>query len=104
MNGNGDPPVCKIESYFEKVAEARKHSKAAKAKSKPLKGMYITGGIEQRDFNSKFNKILEFLKGGHAVKVTIMPKKFSKGNRFKDGVRRDRMEGIYMLFIIKKCV
>jgi hypothetical protein len=63
--------------------------------------MFMTGGIEQRDFNMKMKKVTEFLMKGHPVKVSIVPKKFLKNNRFtKDGVKRDRMQGNASLWMV----
>lgn len=54
----------------------------------------MTGGIERRDFLMKMKKVVEFLKKGHPVKVSIVPKKFLKNHRLdKDGKRKDRMKG-----------
>ena len=65
----------------------------ASQKARALKEMFMTGGIEKRDFLTKMKKVNEFLTNGHLVKVTVVPKRFMKNDRFKNGVRRDRMAG-----------
>jgi translation initiation factor IF-3 len=95
VNGKADPPVCKLEKFGLMLTEARKKSREVKAKQKArqMKEMFVTSGIEARDFATKMVKVKEFLLAGHSVKVSIVAKKFTKANRFKDGVRRDRMAG-----------
>lgn len=100
VNDKSDPPVCKIESFKGKIQQLKAFDKEIKQKEKDRrqKEMYMTGGIEARDFKIKMNKVDSFLKKGHTVKVTIVPKRFTKNNRFKDGVRRDRMGGQCLYF------
>jgi len=95
VNAKADPPVCKLEKFGLMLTEARKKHKEVKAKQKArqMKEMFVTSGIEARDFATKMVKVKEFLVLGHSVKVSIVAKKFTKANRFKDGVRRDRMAG-----------
>ena len=102
MNGQSDPPVCKLELYKEKLAAVTQKVKENRQieKARTLKEMFMTGGIEERDFNTKMKKVNEFLTKGHPVKVSIVPKKFLKNNRFKDGVRRDRMAGKYYNYMV----
>ncbi len=87
--------MCKLEDYAAKQKERRLRAKEIEKENKVrvMKEMFCTGGIEPRDFLTKMDKVDSFLKKGHPVKVTIMPKLFTKNNRFKDGVRRDRMSG-----------
>jgi translation initiation factor IF-3 len=96
VNASSDPPVCKIDVSKQKRADQPPKEKEVRgpSKARTLKEMFMTGGIEQRDFNMKMKKVTEFLTKGHPVKVSIVPKKFLKNNRFtKDGVKRDRMQG-----------
>lgn len=97
VNGKADPPVCKVEDFAEKIQEIKAKDKELKVskKARALKEMFMTGGIEKRDFLTKMKKVNEFLTTGHPVKVTVVPKRFLKNDRFKNGVRRDRMHGEY---------
>lgn len=97
VNGKADPPVCKVEDFVKKVQEIKTKEKEMKVskKARSLKEMFMTGGIEKRDFLTKMKKVNEFLTTGHPVKVTVVPKRFLKNDRFKNGVRRDRMHGEY---------
>jgi len=102
VNDKSDPVVCKIESFKGKIQHMKALDKEIKQKEKDRrqKEMYMTGGIEARDFQIKMNKVDSFLKKGHTVKVTIVPKRFTKNNRFKDGVRRDRMGGQLLFSVV----
>ena len=74
---------------------AKKKLKESKMqqKARSLKEMYLSAGIELRDFNTKMSKVKQFLASGHPVKISVLAKKFTKKNRFKNGIRRDRMAG-----------
>lgn len=95
VNAKADPPVCKVEDFVKKVQDIKTKEKEVKAsqKARSVKEMFMTGGIEKRDFLTKMKKVNEFLTRGHQVKVTVVPKRFLKNDRFKNGVRRDRMSG-----------
>ena len=77
VNGDTDPAVCKIQDYGKLVMDKsvkRKEQKAA-AKSRSLKEMFVKGGIDTNDLNTKVRKIKEFLEAGHTVKVVVLAKK-----------------------------
>lgn len=95
VNGDADPPVCKLENFGRKIMDLKKKQKEAKAqiKARSQKEMIITTGIESRDLQTKMDKVHAFLEKGHHVRVCIIPKKFTRGNRYRNGVKRDRMEG-----------
>ena len=77
VNGDTEPPVCKIQDYGKLVMDKsvkRKEQKVA-AKSRSLKEMFVKGGIDVNDLNTKVRKIKEFLEVGHPVKVVVLAKK-----------------------------
>ena len=58
VNGDTDPAVCKIQDYGKLVMEKsakRKEQKAA-AKRRSLKEMFVKGGIDTNDLNTKVRK------------------------------------------------
>lgn len=96
VNAKADPPVCKAEAFddFVDVAKEKEKTRKSKEKARQLKEMFVTAGIQQRDFSMKMKKVTDFLRKGHPVKVSIIPKKFLKNDRKdKHGVRKDRMQG-----------
>lgn len=105
MNAKADPPVCKVEDYAQRLVVAKTREKEVKAtqKARALKEIFMTGGIEKRDFLTKMKKVNEFLTRGHPVKVTVVPKRFLKNDRFKNGVRRDRMAGKFYCASFASC-
>ena len=77
INGDSDPPVCKILDYGKLVMDKNKKDKKEKAikKSKGMKEMFVKGGIDQNDLNTKIKKVREFLLVGHTVKIVVLAKK-----------------------------
>lgn len=96
VNATSDPPVCKLESFVQVLGQAKKKAKESLAlqRIRATKEMFFTAGIESRDFAFKMEKVKQFISEGHNVKVVIVHKTFRGKHRFKDGVRRNRMEGI----------
>ncbi len=68
------PPVCRIEDYGEMVAALRTQEKVKKAndKARSLKEMFVGGGIESHDLQTKLNKVKQFLNEGHPVKISVL--------------------------------
>ncbi len=68
------PPVCRIMDYGKWRYEADQRAKESKKKSSHLtvKEMKYRPKIGLGDFDTKTRKVVEFLGGGHKVKVTIM--------------------------------
>jgi translation initiation factor IF-3 len=86
--------VCKLESMTEQVAAKQKAAVQLIEKPRKLKEMFMTCGIEKRDFELKMKKVVEFLVKGHPVKATVVPKTFLRNHQVdKDGKRKDRMKG-----------
>lgn len=77
VNGESDPPVCKIQDYGKLVMDKSKKDKKEKAakKTRSLKEMFVKGGIDQNDLNTKIKKVRQFLLVGHTVKVVVLAKK-----------------------------
>ncbi len=69
-----NPPVCRIMDYGKWRYEADQRAKESKKKSSNLtvKEMKYRPKIGPGDFDTKTRKVVEFLGGGHKVKVTIM--------------------------------
>lgn len=76
---NQKPPVCKIMSYSKFKYEEKKKARKGKirGKAKDLKEMRFSPNIGEGDLQHKLNRIKEFLRKGHKVKITI----FFKGRR-----------------------
>ena len=68
------PPVCKIMDYGKFRYEQQKREKEARKKQKTfdIKEVKLRPGIEDHDFNVKYNNAVRFLEDGDKVKVTIM--------------------------------
>lgn len=67
------PPVCKIMDYGKYRFEINKKEKEAKKKQKTveIKEIRISPTIEEHDFNVKARQLLQFLKEGDKIKVTV---------------------------------
>lgn len=70
---NAKPPVCKIMDYGKYKFEINKKQKEAKKKQKTItvKEIRISPSIEEHDFKVKAKKVVEFLKDGDKVKITV---------------------------------
>ncbi|MBA2564880.1 MAG: translation initiation factor IF-3 [Gemmatimonadetes bacterium] len=68
------PPVCKIMDYGKfKYDTAKKEREARKKQHNvQLKEIRYRPNIEDHDFDFKTNHVVEFLKEGNKVKVTVM--------------------------------
>ena len=68
------PPVCKIMDYGKFRYEQQKREKEARKKQKTfdIKEVKLRPGIEDHDFNVKYQNAVRFLEDGDKVKVTIM--------------------------------
>lgn len=67
------PPACRIMDYGKYLFELNKKEKEAKKKQKVvnLKEIRVSTGIEEHDFNVKLKHLLQFLKDGDKVKITV---------------------------------
>jgi translation initiation factor IF-3 len=68
-----NPPVCRIMDYGKYIFELHKKEKEAKKKQKvvTIKELRVSPSIEEHDFNVKVKQLLQFLKDGDKVKVTV---------------------------------
>ena len=68
------PPVCKIMDYGKYKYETAKKDREARKKQHnvQLKEIRYRPNIEDHDFEFKTNHVIEFLKEGNKVKVTVM--------------------------------
>jgi len=69
-----NPPVCRIMDYGKFKYETAQRAKESrkKASSVSLKEMKYRPKIGQGDFDTKTDKVENFLSDGHKVKITIM--------------------------------
>ncbi len=68
------PPVCRIMDYSKYKYEQEKREREAKKHQKQfhLKEIRVKPNIEEHDYGIKLRHLLEFLKNGDKVKVTLM--------------------------------
>lgn len=68
-----EPPVCKIMDFGKYKFEIQKKEKEAKKKQKivSVKEIRISPTIEEHDLNVKLKQLIQFLKDGDKVKVTV---------------------------------
>jgi translation initiation factor IF-3 len=68
-----NPPVCRVMDYGKYIFELHKKEKEAKKKQKivSIKELKVSPTIEDHDFNVKMKQLLQFLKDGDKVKVTV---------------------------------
>ncbi|MFN0091820.1 MAG: translation initiation factor IF-3 [Acidimicrobiales bacterium] len=69
-----NPPVCRIMDYGKFKYEAAQRAKESRkhASNVSVKEMKYRPKIGTQDFETKTRKVMEFLREGHKVKVTIM--------------------------------
>lgn len=68
------PPVCRIMDFSKYKYEQEKREREAKKHQKhfQLKEIRVKPNIEEHDYHIKLRHMLEFLKEGNKVKVTLM--------------------------------
>lgn len=73
ISPNTNPPVCKILDFGKYKFNLEKKEKEAKKKQKviKIKEIRLQPDIDVHDYQFKLNHIIEFLKEGNKVKVTI---------------------------------
>lgn len=74
VNDKSDPPVCRLDDYGLKLKDSKQKLKIKRAKERErsVKEMFISCGIGPHDFQTKVNKIKDFLDEGHPVKVFLV--------------------------------
>ena len=70
---DGDPIVCKILDYGQKLYEEKKQKAAAKKKQiqTQVKEIKFRPGTDEGDYQVKLRNLKRFLEGGDKVKVTL---------------------------------
>ena len=68
------PPVCRIMDFSKYKYEQEKREREAKKHQKhfQIKEIRVKPNIEEHDYGIKLKHLLEFLKNGDKVKVTLM--------------------------------
>lgn len=68
------PPVCRIMDFSKYKYEQEKREREAKKHQKhfQIKEIRVKPNIEEHDYGIKLKHLLEFLKEGNKVKVTLM--------------------------------
>ena len=68
------PPVCRIMDFSKYKYEQEKREREAKKHQKhfQIKEIRVKPNIEEHDYHIKLKHMLEFLKEGNKVKVTLM--------------------------------
>ena len=75
VNGNIQPPLCRIESYDKWLYNQKKKVKENKPKTIELKEIQLTTNIGKNDLLVKAKKVKEFISNGDKVKVVLTMKK-----------------------------
>ena len=75
MNGNANPPVCKIMDYNKFKYESKKKNKENMKKQREanleLKEYRLSVTIDIHDFNTRVKNSTKYLEKGHKVKISI---------------------------------
>ena len=75
MNGNGNPPVCKVMDYnkyrYEKNKKEKEALKRQKANASETKEFRLSSVIDVGDFETKVKQVTKYLQKGDKIKVTI---------------------------------
>lgn len=74
INGNSDPPVCKIADYskYRYMLEKKRKEKAKNAKATEVKEVKMSYKIGVGDYNVRLKAATKFLQKGNRVRVTVM--------------------------------
>ena len=75
MNGNSNPPVCKVMDYnkyrYEKQKKEKEALKKQKANMSELKEYRLSPVIDVGDFETKLRNATKYLEKGDRIKLTI---------------------------------
>lgn len=71
--GNSTPAVCRIMNYgkFQYEASKKKRDSRKKQHNTKLKEIQFHPRIEEHDYQTKLNHLVDFLRKGHKVKVVM---------------------------------
>ncbi|MFO7821426.1 MAG: translation initiation factor IF-3 [Lentisphaeria bacterium] len=91
--GKSNPPVCRIMDYgkFQYEEKKKKREQRKKSHTTKLKEIQFHPNIDEHDYQTKLNHIIDFLKKGCKVKVSV----FFRGREMahKD-IGRDLMDRV----------
>jgi translation initiation factor IF-3 len=75
INGNANPPVCKLLDYnkfkYEKKKKAKESLKKQRETSTEVKEFRLSVNIDKHDFETKANNVSKYLERGHKIKVSV---------------------------------
>ena len=75
MNGNSNPPVCKVMDYnkyrYEKNKKEKEALKRQKANYSETKEFRLSSVIDVGDFETKLRQVTKYLQKGDKIKITI---------------------------------
>src|SRR5213075_3286663 len=73
ISPNANPPVCKIQDYGKFLYEQEKRERANKKSQKTItvKEAKFRINVDDHDFETKKNHVINWLSEGHKVKATI---------------------------------
>ena len=74
VNDRSDPPVCRLDDYGLKLKDSKQKLKIKRTKERErsVKEMFMSCGIGLHDFQTKINRIKDFLEDGHPVKIFLV--------------------------------
>jgi translation initiation factor IF-3 len=73
VSANAVPPVCRIQDYGRFLYEKEKSERAAKKKQKVItvKEIKFSVTVDEHDYQTKKNKVLQFFADGDKVKASL---------------------------------
>jgi translation initiation factor IF-3 len=73
VSANAVPPVCRIQDYGRFLYEKEKSERAAKKKQKVItvKEVKFSVTVDEHDYQTKKNKVMNFLADGDKVKASL---------------------------------
>lgn len=75
INGDANPPVCKLLDYkkfkYEKKKKAKEAMKKQREFNAELKEFRLSVNIDIHDFDTKARNVAKYLEKGHKIKVAI---------------------------------
>jgi translation initiation factor IF-3 len=73
VSPNAEPPVCRIMDFGKYRYEESMKRKQAKSRShsRQVKEVKFHANVAEHDYNTKVNRMRQFLEKGHKVKVTL---------------------------------
>jgi translation initiation factor IF-3 len=74
VSSDSTPPVCKLENFSLVMLNQEKKEKVQRAnqRANTVKEMLLTLGIDPHDFQTKMDRVKDFIDDGHQVKITVV--------------------------------